>query len=71
VWEPRLSEARAVTLTASSEVTRSRTLVFTGVAVAAGVAALLVAIGVPVVRRRRRSRRTAPRGKHAAAGSDR
>lgn len=66
VWEPRLSEARAISLTASSEVTRTSSLVLTGVAVVAGLAAVLVAIGVPLSRRRRRRRRLAPRGRHAA-----
>ena len=63
VWEPRLSEGRAITLEASSQVVRTRTLVLTAVAVVAGVAALGLAILTPIVRRRRRRR---PRGRHVA-----
>jgi hypothetical protein len=65
VWEPRLSEGRAISLEASSELVRTRTLVLTGVAVLAGLAAVALAIGVPIVRRRRR-RLTRPRGRHGA-----
>ena len=65
VWEPRLSEGRAIELRASSEVVRTGSLVLTGVAVAAGLAAVALAIGVPVARRRRR-RQIRPRGRHGA-----
>lgn len=65
VWEPPLSDGGVSDLVASSEVVRSETLVFTGVAVASGLIALYLLIGVPIVRYRRR-RRLRPRGRHSA-----
>lgn len=63
VWEPRLSEGRAITLEASSEVVRTRSIVFVALAVAGVVGALTVGALVPL-RRARRRRRLAPRGRH-------
>jgi hypothetical protein len=63
VWEPSLASATPVALEASSEVTRSRTLVLVGVAVVAGLCLLGVVVVSPIRRRRRRTRR--PRGRHA------
>jgi hypothetical protein len=68
VWEPRLSEARSIDLQATSTVTRGRTLVLTGVAVVAGLGAVVTLVSVPLSRRRRSARRgPAPRGRHAAS----
>jgi hypothetical protein len=66
VWEPRLSEARAITLAASSEVVRTRSIVFVALAVVGVVGALTVGAVLPL-RRARRRRATAPRGRHGVA----
>jgi hypothetical protein len=64
-WEPRISDPEPTTLTAASEVTRSRSLLLVGVA-AAGLVGLLVVLVVGPLRRRRR-RGPTPRGRHAKA----
>lgn len=63
IWEPRLSEARAIELEATSEVVRTRSIVFAALAVAGVVGALTVGALVPL-RRARRRRALAPRGRH-------
>lgn len=52
VWEPRLSEAGPIQLSASSEVVRTRTIALVVLAGVAGLAAVAVLIGVPWRRRR-------------------
>ena len=66
VWEPRLSEGRAITLEATSEVARNRTLVLLGVAALGVLGLVVLVVVVPIVRRIRRP--PAPRGRHAASG---
>jgi hypothetical protein len=66
VWEPRLSEGRAITLEASSEEVRTQTLALVAAAVLGGLALLVVAVVLPL-RRARRRRALAPRGRHAKA----
>ena len=68
VWEPRLSEGRAIELEASSEVVRTRSIVLAGLAVVGVVGALTVGAIVPM-RRARRRRALAPRGRHGVSGS--
>jgi len=63
VWEPRLSEGRAITLSATSEVVRTSSIVFLVLAVVGVVGALTVGAVVPI-RRARRRRAVAPRGRH-------
>jgi hypothetical protein len=57
IWQPRLSQSGPMQLTASSTSTRWQTLVPTIIAIAAGVALLLVLVlrSVSALRRRRRS----------------
>jgi hypothetical protein len=59
-WEPRLSSDGPVELTATSEVTRTSTLVLTGVAIGCAVLALLVLLSL-LFRRRIKGR-----GRHGA-----
>jgi hypothetical protein len=66
VWEPRLSEGRAITLEATSEEVRTRTLGFVAAAAVGALAVLVVGIVVPV-RRARRRRALKPRGRHGVA----
>jgi hypothetical protein len=66
VWEPRLSEGRAIELEATSEVVRTRSVVFAALAVVGAVGALTVGAIVPL-RRARRRRAMAPRGRHGVA----
>lgn len=69
VWEPRLSEGRAITLAASSEVVRTRSLVLAALAIVGAVGALTVGAVLPV-RRARRRRALRPRGRHGVARGD-
>lgn len=63
VWEPRLSEARAITLEADSEVVRTKSYAFVAIGVVAAL--LVVAFGIVVpARRRARRRAVKPRGRH-------
>lgn len=64
IWSPRLGEAEVVSVQATSEVRRGRTLILAGVAVLAGLLALLSGVVVPIGRWRRR-RDLRPRGRHA------
>ena len=57
VWEPRLSEAGPIQLSASSEVVRTRTIALVMLAAVAALAAVAVLVGVPWRRRRRRHAR--------------
>lgn len=66
VWEPRLSEGRAIELEASSEEVRTSTYAFVAAAVAGALALLVVAVVLPL-RRARRRRALEPRGRHGAA----
>jgi len=65
VWEPRFSDAGASSLSATSELVRTRTLSLGALALVAAVAAVLVGVVLPVLAWRRR-RRLRPRGRHGA-----
>jgi hypothetical protein len=65
VWEPRFADAQALSLDSSSELVRTRTLAFVGVAAVAALAAVLIGVVSPI-RSWRRRRTTRPRGRHGA-----
>lgn len=66
VWEPRISEQRAITLEATSELTRTRTYVLVGVAIVGILGLVLLVVVAPIRRRVRRA--ITPRGRHARVG---